>query len=333
MRAGACARERQSRLQCARAPVHACEPFWCSACAVALSPAASARRHLTRRKSSLLQEAGVLANAWYTGNKWPRASISYTKLFLPAVHLVLALCFTVEYFAGQFSLATLQNSAMDSMEVLGDSGWFRSTTVQSAVTFAVMQVPDVLQEYTFYFALVPISLLLLVRAAVVLPPRCSAAARSSCQEPCMLHRCSSTRHGAIARSDVFAVRRPLAGRVLRPQHESQWLQGTLYSWTKEMEPAQAANFNKLLHGVVEGAAADALRFFDMDRSFIIRCLRRAASPVPPLLAQPLASFLLQHTLLLQHLDTTPSAAMRGLFSTCRPRRKPRTWEQATAAPY
>ena len=53
------------------------------------------------------------------------------------------------------------------------------------------------------------------------------------------------------------------------------MQGTLYSWTKEMEPAQANSFGSLLSGVAEGATADALRFFDMDKSYIIRVLRCA----------------------------------------------------------
>ena len=54
------------------------------------------------------------------------------------------------------------------------------------------------------------------------------------------------------------------------------MQGTLYSWAKETEPAQAASINTLVHGVAEGATADALRFFDMDKSYILRILRCVA---------------------------------------------------------
>jgi hypothetical protein len=51
------------------------------------------------------------------------------------------------------------------------------------------------------------------------------------------------------------------------------VQGTLVSWAKEADPKQAASMHTLLHGVAEGATADALRFFDMDKSYIIRILR------------------------------------------------------------
>jgi hypothetical protein len=56
------------------------------------------------------------------------------------------------------------------------------------------------------------------------------------------------------------------------------LQGTLYAWAKDSEP-QAGSINDIIQGVTASATADALRFFDMDKSYMTRLLRWAAFPL------------------------------------------------------
>ena len=114
---------------------------------------------------ALLQDADDIANAWYTGNKWPRVTVSYTKLFLPTFHLAVALCFTAEHIFGQLSLSELKTTAMDSVERAGApvSKWVSRGTVQTIMVFVGVRLPDVLQEYTFYIVLVPVFAFMLVR--------------------------------------------------------------------------------------------------------------------------------------------------------------------------
>ena len=114
----------------------------------------------------LLQDADNIADAWYTGNKWPRVKVSYTKLFLPAFHFVFAVCFTGEYLFGQMSLASLQNAARSTADRMGApvAAWVAPRTMQRAMNFVAVQLPDVLQEYTFYLILVPVFVAMLVRS-------------------------------------------------------------------------------------------------------------------------------------------------------------------------
>ena len=113
----------------------------------------------------LLQDADAIADAWYTGNKWPRVKVSYTKLFLPAVHFAIALCFTGEYMFGQMSLAGLQSAARSTADRVGApvAALVGQGTMQRTMNFVAVQLPDVLQEYTFYLILVPVFAAMLVR--------------------------------------------------------------------------------------------------------------------------------------------------------------------------
>jgi hypothetical protein len=122
------------------------------------------RRHSTVSQR-LLQDADNIANAWYTGNKWPRVQVSYTTLFLPAMHIAIALCFTGEHIFGQLSLSALRSSARTGVEAMQApvEAWLSQGTMQRIVTFVSVQLPEVLQEYAFYIILVPVFAIMLVR--------------------------------------------------------------------------------------------------------------------------------------------------------------------------
>jgi hypothetical protein len=60
-------------------------------------------------------------------------------------------------------------------------------------------------------------------------------------------------------------------------HSRFILQITLSNWARETEP-EVQSIHSIIHGVTEGANADALRFFDMDKSYVTRWLRFACAP-------------------------------------------------------
>ena len=218
---------------------------------------------------ALVTEVDAISDAWYTRNKWPRGRVAYTKLFLPVVHLVIAICFTAEHFFGQLSLSGLQRAA--AAAVTTASAPLRSllghSMVQTLVHLAGFRLPDVLQEYTFYFVFFPVFTMMIVRP----PPQ-------ALRVP---HRASSNltmtlllMHQALFVT-VSGIARPMTGSgAPRCAEVRSWcsVQGTLLSWAKEVEP-QATSVHSIIQGVTEGANADALRFFDLDKSHVTRWLR------------------------------------------------------------
>lgn len=203
----------------------------------------------------------AISDAWYTGNKWPRGRVAYTKLFLPVVHLVIAICFTAEHLFGQLSLVGLQSAA--AAAVTAASAPLRrvigTSAVQALVNLAAFRLPDVLQEYTFYFAFVPVFSMMVVR---------SALSRSPALHP--VCATLSKHHSAILTVSDVGTSADVACAA----------QGTLLSWAKEVEP-QANSVHSIIQGVTEGANADALRFFDLDKSYVIRLLRCVAPFAAP----------------------------------------------------
>jgi hypothetical protein len=116
----------------------------------------------------LVEEAAAIASSWYTSNKWPRVHYSYTKLFLPMLHIAFALSFTVEHILGRLSLARLQAIAPTVVQMLGApfQGWMSRATLTAVASIATTQLPEMLKEYIFYFVAVPVFAIVLVRRAV-----------------------------------------------------------------------------------------------------------------------------------------------------------------------
>jgi hypothetical protein len=127
-------------------------------------------RRNTECAEHLCAELQSIADAWYTRNKWPRGRVAYTKLFLPVVHIAIAIGFTADHLFGKLHLSSMQSMGMDVVE--GSSGplraWPGQSAMQTLLHVAGIPLTDILQGYGFYIIFVPVFFSMMVRPCLLL---------------------------------------------------------------------------------------------------------------------------------------------------------------------
>jgi hypothetical protein len=116
------------------------------------------------RAEQLCTELHSIADAWYTRNKWPRGRVTYTKLFLPAVHIAIAIGFTADYLFNKLRPSTIQSARMNMMGSAGGPlrSWLGQPATKTFLHAANIHLPNILQDYGFYIIFVPVFLSMMV---------------------------------------------------------------------------------------------------------------------------------------------------------------------------